>query len=456
MGPTCWSFVSFGRKKMKVFALLNRSSQPRAVVARIGLYVIATVGPIGASIAQFLLSIHVLSTSSPIQFGTFSFLLVTSQFGAGIWSALFCAPLPVIFSGHDETARRAEIRSLFAVNGLLAVVSFFVYWALSAWLDATPSECIIFSCYGGISLLRWFARSHAYAVGAAWQTVTSDLVYVVCLLFGISLLMLRGSKSLDGPFLALCIGSVCSLIPFGSTHLIKQFVNISLGDIAHYRRIWLQHSRWALTGVAMGEATANAHAYFVTVFASPAAFAPLAASALFIRPIGVVMNALTEFERPRIAKLIDAEELVPIFRSLKLFKIVLVTGWLATVMTAILIAVYAPRLLNASKYDPNYMAVGIALWMAIAGARLSRTPQSTLLQAAGLFKPLAFASVHSAGFSIVLAALLLAFGGPLWSLAGVLVGEIVFAMSVWRRTHSWFAANEPRPVVASPSHVAQN
>ncbi|MGO9388685.1 hypothetical protein, partial [Rhodoblastus sp.] len=70
---------------MKVFALLNRSSQPRAVVARIGLYVIATVGPIGASIAQFLLSIHVLSTSSPIQFGTFSFLLVTSQFGAGIW-----------------------------------------------------------------------------------------------------------------------------------------------------------------------------------------------------------------------------------------------------------------------------------------------------------------------------------------------------------------------------------
>ena len=51
------------------------------------------------------------------------------------------------------------------------------------------------------------------------------------------------------------------------------------------------------------EATANAHVYIVTLIYGPLGFAPIAATALFIRPVGVAMNTLTDYERCGIGQL---------------------------------------------------------------------------------------------------------------------------------------------------------
>ena len=54
-------------------------------------------------------------------------------------------------------------------------------------------------------------------------------------------------------------------------------------------------------GVVLTELTANAHAYLVTFISGPKAFAVLALGSLLMRPASLVLSALPDIERPRMA-----------------------------------------------------------------------------------------------------------------------------------------------------------
>jgi O-antigen/teichoic acid export membrane protein len=175
----------------------------------------------------------------------------------------------------------------------------------------------------------------------------------------------------------------------------------------------------------------------VTLIFGPAAFAPIAASSLMIRPINVAMNALTEFERAQMARQIGGGHIDLAMASVRFFRFVLMAAWLATAAGIVALLYCAPRLIFPARYDFSFLVTGAALWMAVAGIRLLRTPDSALLQAAGAFRPLAFASVLSSGISIAAVFALLPVGGPLWSIAGIVFGETVFAGWIWRQARRW-------------------
>ena len=314
-------------------------------------YGLATIGPVGGAASQFILSVQLLHALQPSSFGSFSFLLVASQFGGGLWSALFCAPLPILLTQGNEAERRAMLRCLFVTNLALAGLAFFVFWILGTWLGTPNVASILFAAYAAVALLRWFARAHAYAVGAPLRTITSDLLYSAVLLAGVGLIALSGSNTVELPYAALLVSAALGLLPFGWRYLDQQFIRISLRDLPRYADVWRRHSSWSLTEVVTTEATVNAHAYLVTFFFGPAAFAPVAASALIIRPIGVVMNAVTDFERPDLARQIDESRLGGVMRSIRAFRVVLIAAWVATAIAAAGLMTYAPGLIFPSRYD---------------------------------------------------------------------------------------------------------
>jgi hypothetical protein len=199
------------------------------------------------------------------------------------------------------------------------------------------------------------------------------------------------------------------------------------------------------------EATANAHAYIVTLISGATAFAPLAASALLMRPISVTTNALTEFERPQMARQLADGRRNETFATMRFFRIMLIAAWAATVLAALALMRYAPGALFPKDYDRGYLITGTLLWLAIAGVRTLRTAESVLLQAAGQFRALAHASMISCGVSIIGVVGLLLVGGPLYSLVGVLLGEAVFALWIWRAKGRWQASG----AVASAEAGAQ-
>lgn len=394
-------------------------------------YGMAFAGPLGGAVAQFILTIQALHLMTPESFGSFSFLLIAQQFSLGLWSALFCAPLPVLLNEQDKGARASTLRCLFVTNLVLTTLAAFLFIILGAVLGVT--DATVFGGFAGIALLRWFARAHGYATGVPLRTISSDLIYSVALLASVAVIALSETTVPTAPYAALLVSATLGLLPFGSRYLVQQFIRIAPRDLKGYADVWRHHSRWSLAGVITTEVTGNAHAYLVTLLAGPAAFAPVAVSALVTRPIGVAMNALSEFERPQMARHIWQGEIGAATRLAHACRWMLIGAWAVTAMVAAPVVMLAPHILFSNQYDPSTLAIGAVLWMTVAVVRLLRTPDSTLLQAAGMFRMLAYASIISSGVSVVAVIIMIVACGPLWSIVGVLVGEVTSAILVWRQ-----------------------
>jgi O-antigen/teichoic acid export membrane protein len=400
-------------------------------------YALAAVGPVGSAAAQFLLSLILLRVLSPHDFGSFSFLLVATVLSWGVWSALLCAPLPVLLARADEGDREALGDTIFAADLAGAAVAGLVFFGLARLLGVATGASVLFALYGAAALVRWFARAHAYAHGRQLRTTASDLVYGVALVAGVGGLAAAGQATLGTAYAALLASAALGLLPFGGDFLRRQFVRVRPAALGRYPAIWREHAGWSLLGVLTTEATANAHAYLVTALAGPAAFAPIAASALMIRPIGVAQNALSDFERAEMARDIGRGEVGAALAAVRTFRWVLVAAWGATALLAAALLFGAPRLIFPAHYPLPFLVTGAALWMVVAGVRLVRAPESVLLQAAGSFRALAMASVGSAALSIAAVAALLRLAGPLWSIGGVMLGEALFAAVTWLAAHRW-------------------
>jgi hypothetical protein len=140
----------------------------------------------------------------------------------------------------------------------------------------------------------------------------------------------------------------------------------------------------------------------------------------------VVMNALTDFERPRMAHQLAQGGRNAVMKLIIFLRLVLVAAWVATALTIVVLTVYAPGLVLPTGYGGSDLLAGTALWMTVAGVRVLRTAESAFLQAVGAFKPLALCSVISSSVSVAAVTITLLLGGPVWSIAGILVGEAVF------------------------------
>ena len=124
-------------------------------------------------------------------------------------------------------------------------------------------------------------------------------------------------------------------------------------------------------------------------------------------------------------------------QSVRRFRLALVAAWLLTGVVILALMLEAPRLIFPPQYALEDLLFATALWIAIAAVRVLWTPDSVLLQGAGAFRPLAMASVASSVVSVLGVLVLLLLGGPLWSLGGLLVGELVYGASV-----VWLARRE--------------
>jgi O-antigen/teichoic acid export membrane protein len=400
-------------------------------------YMLAVSGPLVLSATQFVLSVVLVHLMSPKEFGTFSFLMVTSQFLMSFSGAFLCAPLPVVMARAGKTGDAANVGCLFGVNVIIGLLVFIVLTALSAALGIEIVPAALFGGFASLTMLRWFGRAYVYAIGLPQRAALSDIVSGVVLGVGIGLIAWQRSASPLFAYGFLMLSAAGGLLAFGPRHLAEQLRLPRLEELSRYGAVWKEHSSWSLLGLVTTEATGNAHAYFVTLISGAVAFAALAASALLIRPAIILMNALGEFERPRLARLVAQQRWSDVDRTLSLFRFILMSGWFATLGLGVIVAYFAPSLLFSKDYDLLYVQKAFVLWLAIMGLRLVRTPESILLQAAGQFRVLAFSSVYSSVISIILVVVMVWAVGPLYSMVGVLAGEAIFTLAVWRVARAW-------------------
>jgi hypothetical protein len=232
---------------------------------------------------------------------------------------------------------------------------------------------------------------------------------------------------------------------FGRAYFTPQFARFPSEFLTRYRDIWRQHSGWSILGVLTTELTMNAHAYIVTFFAGPSAFAVLAASSLLTRPVAVVTAALGEYERAQMATQIARGEAAALVRALGRFRIAMTAVWLVTAIALGVVMLVVPHVVFPRHYPLGVLIAGSVLWMIVAFVRIVRAPESAMMQGAGEFRPLAYASVWSALFSVLGVATCLFLAPPVWSILGVLAGEIVYVVSLWPKARAWRRRVLPLP-----------
>ncbi len=411
------------------------------VVPLVSRYALSAAGPLCISGAHFLAALIFLRTFSRAEFGLVSFLLVIVPFCQSLCTALIGASVS-ISNARPQGFKPGELETHLKVNLAYTAFVTLAIAGLSRTNGADWGRALVFGLYGGSMCLRWFGRNLAYARQLVARVLVSDLLYgatLLALLLGLALshalTPLRGAE-------ALLAASLLAILAFGQRFLREQLWLTRAGSLGAYATIWRDLGRWSVAGVALTEFTVNAHAYLVTFLAGPAAFAPLAVGALLMRPVQLVLTAVPDRERPVIARQLAVGDRAAARRSVNHFRIAAGAVWLATVSLSAALLLWFPHLILKKGYDPGQALVVLAFYAAITGARTFRTPESILLQAARQFRALASASLWSCIVSLSTTFVFFLLFGPVASLAGILIGEVVITFRIFALTRRWIAPHD--------------
>jgi hypothetical protein len=403
-------------------------------------YALSALGPIFISGAHFAAAFLILHTLSPEHFGFFSFVMTIVPFCMSAAAALIGAPTTIGIRkrGHVDAA---ELATYQKANLVLALFAFGVVAVSLAGSGLSLEASLLFGLYGAAMSLRCLARTYAYAVEAPARAAASDAVYGMLVVAGLAALHLIDRMTMSHIAVAMLAAALGSLAAFDRKFLVRQFAPSRAGRLADYIPVWRELTRWSLIGVAASELVVNAHAYFVTFFSGPGAFAPLAVGGLLMRPVSLVLSSLPDMERPLMARAIGAGDRPRAFRAVKDFRTAAVAVLLGTILLSAALLAYDPSLILKQGYDAHSAAIIVAVWALIMTIRALRTPEAVFLQAAGEFEPLANIAMKASVVSLTATLVLLLAFGPIASLLGIVAGDIVMSVAIFARVRAWKAAH---------------
>jgi O-antigen/teichoic acid export membrane protein len=409
----------------------------RSILLRVVLrYGISTAGPVAVSGAHFLASLIFLRNLSAHEFGLFAFVMVVVSFGMSLTGSLIVVPITQSLVSGDPATRPACYR----MNWLVCA-GFAVLLAVALWASEAPlREALILGGYAAGFAWRWFARSLAYIDGRIWAAIASDIVYSGLLLLLLPALVFGHRMSFDHGSEVMLLATLVALLPFGRAFFAGQLAALRRGSLKTYLPVFHDVSRWAMIGVILTEITVNIHAYLVTFISGADAFALLALGMLLMRPAALVQSALPDMERPAMARAIARRDLGALNAMARYFLYGLGMAWVGNIVLCAALLYFFPEIVLKKGYSEHDVVLVAAISAAIMLLRAVRTPLAVLLQAAGAFKALAGLGAASGAVSLIATlSLLLAFG-PIASLGGIFLGEVVVVarcaalVAGWKKT----------------------
>jgi O-antigen/teichoic acid export membrane protein len=399
--------------------------------ARTQRYILSAVGPIGVAGANFLLSFSMLRLERPEVFGTFAFLFAAALFMISISSALFGAPMQALQAGGG-LAWSAVVGAVCSTALIASLVAGPLFAGIGTGRGLGPVGACCYGAFAMLTILRGVGRAWTYAEERPARVALSDASYAaVTLISFASAVGIAHVAPAAAVYPALALGTAVAIASLG-----RRFAALPWrprrAALSRYAAIWRGQSRWSLLAVIATEAVANAHIYLLTLLAGAAAVAPVAASALLVRPINVIQNALVEFERPQMARFLSAGAMPEVERSIRLFRAVLLLAWGATVAIGAAIVLLQPGLVFPASYDLATVRLASTLWAAVSLVIVLQVPVNVLLQAIGSFRLLAQASLAAGAVSVGGVLLAIALGRPVWTIAAIVPGWLVSMVIVTR------------------------
>jgi putative peptidoglycan lipid II flippase len=398
-------------------------------------YGLTSLGPVAVSGAHFVASLLFLRLLPPADFGHFSFLMIVVPFCLSATGAMLGAPAAMT-RGKATAEAEADLKTLLNISLLVSALACVVVTAMMASTGAALPTAVVFGLYAAVFTARSFARSYANVMGKIERAALSDIAYSAALIAGLGTLAVAGMFTLTAAAIALVLATIAALPLFGRDYAVRLIQAVRRPAMAAYRPMWRDVTRWSLLGVVLTELASNCHAYLVTFYSGPGAFGLLALGALFMRPASLVLGALPDIDQPVMARKIAAGDLKGAFGVVNEFRTAAGAVLAGTILLALVLVLWFPHLL-LKHYQVDAVLVVLAFWVAITALRVLRTPEAVFVMATGGYSKLAWISGVSSAVALVLTLVLLATVGPLWSLGGVLAGEVVMVAMLFPLTNQW-------------------
>ena len=409
---------------------------PSGVFGTILRYGLSASGPVAVSAAHFLASLIFLRSLPAHEFGLFSFVMVVVSFGMSLNVSLIVVPITRNLVTGEAVPRQICFQMNWLVCGGFAALLFAALMVGGAPLR----EAILLALFAGAFTFRWFSRCVAYVNGRMANAITSDITYSLLVIGTLGLLEFTQQVTFTLGSEMLLLSALMALVPFGARFFREQIAALK-GNPMAYWPVFKDLTRWSLMGVILTELTVNAHAYLVTFIAGPSAFALLALGMLLMRPAALMQSALPDLERPAMSRAIAAKDMSQLSRIRRHFTFGLSAAWAANMLLCAALLLFFPALLLKKGYALHDVIVVAAISAFIMAIRALRTPFAVLLQAAGQFKELASIGTLSAVISVAVTLVLLVAFGPVPSLGGIVLGELVILAKVRRLARDWKTAN---------------
>lgn len=399
-------------------------------------YGASACGPVAVSAAHFLASLIFLHTLPALEFGLFSFVMVVVSFTMSLNVSL----ITVALTRSQAMGEAANTSACFQMNWLVCA-GFAGALCVALLLGGAPfREAILLGLFAGCFTFRSFARCFAYVEGRMTAAIQSDLTYSLMLTAALCIMAVTGGVTFMRGSEMLLLAAMAALLPFGARFFRAQMAALH-GNPMRYWPIFRDVTRWSLSGVVLTELTVNAHVYFVTFISGPSAFALLALGMLLMRPASLMQSALPDLERPAMARAIAANDRKALSRIQRHFTFGLAAAWMANILLCAALLEFIPSLVVKKNYSMENVTLVTSICAAIMAVRALRTPLAVLLQAAGRFRELAGIGAASAAVSCAATLVLLLLAGPIASMGGIVLGELVILAGCYAAVRNWKLAH---------------
>lgn len=337
---------------------LTRRLQPLAVV----------VDQAWLSLVSLAVSIALIREAPKAEYGHYLLLVAPLLLLQSVQNALINSPLATYLPAAQESEGSKIKATAISLHIHLAVFGAMLY-ALGllafGWLDVieiSTSLVVSFSAAVVGTIARESQRSLAYAQGAGLKALSGDIVFGVLMVMGVGLAASGAHLYASTVLLLTGIAGVAPVLLQVGT-LTRPRVDATIAV-----RFW-SCSRWALPSVLATWGSLNSYSYFAGVMVGVTAVAEIGAARLFVMPIGLIIAAWGNWNRPRISRWFAAGDIRSV-RHLTHSSVLLGLGTLGG-LAALLTVVY-PWIEQLIGSDYAGLKALVLMWMLYFALSLCR------------------------------------------------------------------------------------
>ena len=370
------------------------------------------------------LSLLLVATVAPADFGRFSYGLAVLLILGSVHNALVATPIGVSLPGQGRETQADVLSVLLGADHRLRLALMPVAALLLAFAGTDPAFVgpALALCF--FSLWRETQRGLAFALSEAGRALAIDLVAVSVSAAAAGLLW-RIVPPVSALLSGMAMGSAAAV---AVAHLTGPFGRGGFGTGGRgggwrrYGRFW-HEARWSLLGAVTTEAQFRGYVFAVQALRGADTLGAVQAGRALMGPLPLLASAWSRVARPEMTRALVERRGADALRTVILGTggvLVLSLGYLATL--ALAWPWIEPRL-----FGGRYPGIGVltAAWGLTTLIGTGHICLGTYLQAARCFRPLAFVSVGGAAASAIALAGLATAVPTVYAVGAVAVGETI-------------------------------